>query len=103
MKKNNGINICKKIYSKLNNLDKEKIRPYELYYIIENMKFNREEIIDTIRDVLREAGFNDSYIDRISNNLSWKLRFTRADSREIEKQLCKRGLICREKNFIIIN
>ena len=101
--KNNGINVYEKVYSILLNLENKKIRPFELYSIIENMKFGRGEVIETIRDVLKEAGFNDSYIERISNNLSWKLRFTRADSREIEKKLCKKGLICRERNYIIIN
>jgi hypothetical protein len=101
-RKNNGLNVHEKVYYILLNLETDKIRPYELYYLIENMKFKRDEILDMITETLELAGFSEDHISRISNNLSWKLRFTRKDARKIEKELCKRGLICREKNYIYI-
>lgn len=100
---NNGVNIYDKVYALLLDKGEDKIRPYEFYYLVENLKINNNEILDMIRGVLSDAGFNEGNIERISNNLSWKLRFTRADAREIEKEMCKKGWICRKKNYIIIN
>jgi len=102
-KTNNGVNVYDKVYSKLQNLDDDKLRPYEFYSLVENMKVNGEEIIEVIQEVLYEAGFNKSIIERISNNIAYRVRFTRADARDIEKELCKRGCILRKRNYIFIN
>jgi hypothetical protein len=67
------------------------------------MKFKYDEILGIIEQALIEAGFSSEHIERISNNLSWKLRFTRQDAKHIEKKLRKRGLIDREKHYIVIN
>jgi len=98
----NGVNVYLKVYEMLLKQDNDKLRPYEFYYMIEQMKLNYDEIMGTIENALLKAGFSKEHIVRISNNLSWKLRFTRKDARAIERELCKRGLITRDRNFITV-
>jgi hypothetical protein len=102
MKNNNGC-ICDKVYNKLIDQDIEKIRPYEFYYMIQNMKIDTSEIVDTISSVLLEYGLTDPQIKRISSHLSLKLRFTKADAKHIEKEMKNNGLITRKCNMIVIN
>lgn len=107
---NNGCNVYKKIYDELSEKKLGKIRPYEFYYMIENMKINSEEFFSTIKQMLVENGFSDHQIGKrdeelkkICQNLVYRLRFTRTDARKIEKRMEEKGLIKRNRNMIIIN
>jgi len=100
---NNGTSVYKKVYDELVEQDISKIRPFELYYLIQNMKVNTEEIKEEIREVLMEYGLTENQIDRVSRNLCYKLRFTLADAKHIEKHMKKEGLITRKRNTITIN
>jgi len=102
VKKNNGVNIYQKVYNKLLETDADKLLVSDFYHMVENMKINYDEIMNTVEQTLLDAGFSPHQIERLSNNLSWKLRFTRHDARDIEKTLCKQGCIIRNRNYIYI-
>ena len=103
MAKSNGINVYNKVYSELLKLDADHIYKSEFYGLIEKMKIGVPDVIATIEQVLIDAGFNEQQIFRVSNNLSFKLRFSKRDAHYIEKHLKENGNITRRGNLIVIN
>lgn len=103
MDKLNGVNVYNKVYDELLKLDVDRIYKNEFYTLIEKMKIGVPDIVATIEQVLIDAGFNEQQIFRVSNNLSFKLRFSKRDARYIEKHLKENGNITRRGNLIIIN
>lgn len=103
MDKPNGINVYKKVYNELLKLNADHIYKSELYSIIGSMKISVPDVVAIIEQVLIDAGFNEQQIFRVSNNLSFKLRFSKRDAWHIEKHLKENGSITRRGNLIIIN
>jgi len=99
MNSKNGFNIYDKVYQKLLELEFEKIQVSEFYTIVENMKIPKEEIVGLIEEDLTKAGLTATQVDRICSNLSFKLRWTHRDAKNVEKHLRERGLIHRISPF----
>jgi len=93
--------IYDKVYQKLINLETKEISVPDFYRLVGNMKVPKEEIVGFIEEKLLEMGLTGTQVDRICSNLSFKLRWTKRDAREIENHLRERGLITK-KGFSII-
>lgn len=94
--------IYDRVYKKLLELDVEEISVKEFGILVSNMRINKEEIMIHIRQKLLELGLTVDAVDRICSNLSFKLRWTKADIRDVANHLRQRGLIQR-KSFSVLS
>ena len=101
---NNGRDIYQKIKDILMEQDIEEIPVPEFFKLVENMKICEDEIVDVIAKDLKKLNLPPVTIDRICNDLAWKIRFRRSDARVIEKKLRKDGFLSRHRfSYLVIN
>jgi len=90
--------IHNKIYKILERRTSKKISVSEFFALVENIRINGE-ILDNIRSELYSACLLDSQVTRICKSLMYT-RYTRAESRDLLKQLIDMKLVSR-KNYMI--
>ena len=104
MKSESEVNIYDLVYKKLLELNIKEINVSDFYQLVGNIKIPKEEIVLVLQERLLKVGLTASQVDRICNNLSLKLRWTKRDVRDIENHLREEGLILRKGyNSIVIN
>lgn len=99
MGENTPLPVHNKIFDLLNRRTSGKIFVNEFYNLIENIRVNGD-ILNNIRLSLLKEGLTERQADRICSDISWKMRFTRRDSRDIMDDLIDMGWI-RRKNYVI--
>jgi len=96
-----SLNVYDRVYKKLIELETEEISVSDFYTLIGNMKIPKEDIVGFIEEKLFEMGLTTTQVDRICSNLSFKLRWTKRDAREIENHLRESGLLSK-KGFSVL-
>jgi len=91
--------IHKKINELLEKRTSKKLTVSEFFALVENIRINGDNL-ERIRAELYDACLLDSQVTRICKSLMYT-RYTRAESRELLKQLIDMGLVSR-KNYMII-
>ena len=88
---NNGKDIYRKVKQKLIELDSKKnnIQVYQVLDEIQNFRIGKM--------IIEELNLPPTVLDRISIELSRKLRFNRNEARYILKQFCDEGFLIRGK------
>lgn len=94
--------VYEKVYNHLKKLNKDTIPCWEFYRYIENMKIHNGTVCNKIKKDLLAYGLTQRQIEVISRKLSYTIRFTRRDARDIEKALIQLGWIQRTKHNITL-
>ena len=102
MKEESHLPIHDKIYSLLEKRTSKKIPLNEFYALVENIRINGD-CLENIRQQLFNSNMIESQVTKICKSLFYYVRYTRADSRELLKQLIDLGLVTRKNYMIIIN
>lgn len=93
--------VHNKVYELLNRRTSKKIRVKDFYKLIENLRVNGN-IIDNVKINLIREGLTERQVNYFLKNLSWKIRFTREDSKNIEREMIDFGWIKRHISVIEI-
>lgn len=90
MGEENHLPIHNKIYNLLEQRTSKKLTVGEFFALVENIRIN-EEILENIRKELFSACLMESQVTKIVKSLILYVRYTRADSRDLLKQLINMG------------
>lgn len=93
--------IYERIYGILRKRGQDRIKPYEFYELIRNMRVEGNGVMGRLREELLAIGMIDHQIEQVMHQIIYA-RFTSADSREIEKEMIKRGMIERAGPWQIV-
>lgn len=99
--KSNGFKIYDKVYQKLLELEYDELTVKEFYSLVENIRIPKEKVLGLIEEKLLKMGLTTTQVDRICSSLSFKIRMTRRDARNVERHLREEGLISRKNPFTI--
>jgi len=99
MSEENPLPIHNKIYEILERRTSKKLLVSEFFALVENIRINTKTL-ENIRNELYNANLMDSQVNKISKSLLLYVRYTRADSRELMKQLVDMGWVSR-KNYVV--
>ena len=99
MEEESSLPIHDKIYTLLERRTSKKLLVSEFFALVENIRINTKTL-ESIRTELFDAFLMESQVNKISKSLLLYVRYTRADSRELLKQLIDMGWVNR-KNYMI--
>lgn len=96
MSNNGKYNIYDEVYKKLLKLDVDSLNVSDFYTLVENMRLPKVKALELIEEELLGIGLTVTQVDRICSSLSFKIRWTRQDARDVEKHLREEGLISKQ-------
>jgi hypothetical protein len=95
--------IYERVYSILQRRTTKRLFVHEFYKLIEKMrlKTNGNAIFENIKRELIELGCTEKQAKELSQKIQYT-RYSRLDSKDIEKQMIELGWIKRDHNYISI-
>lgn len=93
------------VYDQIKERSGEKIYVRDFYHMVESMRLQDidlySQVMEKLVPELQKLGLSQHQIESISNNVKWRVRFSRKDARDIEKVFIKQGLMKRSAASII--
>lgn len=95
--------IYDRVYSILQKRTTKRLFVHEFYKLIERMrlKTNGNDIFENIKKELIELGCTEKQAKELSHKIQYT-RYSRLDSKDIERQMIELGWIERDRNYISI-